>query len=480
MKNDLVAGFSVFLLALPLCLGIAVASGCPPIAGVLTAIVGGMVGSLCGSVGLTIKGPAAGLIVIVLGAVQELGQGDAFLGYKLTLAVGCVAAVIQFAIALCKKAVFAEIMPSAVIHGMLAAIGVIIISKQAYVFSGLDAMPAKPLALLAAFPQAFMNMQPAVFAIGVFAFLLAKYWPKMGIPSTLVLLVAVIPLSLYFQLPAKYLINLPQNLLEGIQFPDFSQITSPTSIKYILLFAIVGSIESLLTVCAVDSIKGSASDLNQDLRATAVANLVSALLGGMPMISEIVRSKANIDYGAKTAKANFFHGLFLLVAVLFLAGVLNLIPLSSLAALLIIVGLRLASPHEFILAYKEGREQFLVFCTTFLVTLFSDLLLGVVSGLLLKVLLIWLKGHSLKSLLFPTFAIEHTEGGARLVVDGPLTFVSYLRFKHMIEKAAAGRKPVVISLHAVPYIDHTVLKKLQHLGRNLEFTIEDNQQLVRL
>lgn len=218
----------------------------------------------------------------------------------------------------------------------------------------------------------------------------------------------IIPLSIFLNLSVAHeytflgnsyslgpslLINLPHQFFDAIRFPDFSFIMSPLSLKFIIIFALVGSIESLLTVCAVDSMTrdssphSSGSDLNKDLLAVGVGNLLSALIGGLPMISEIVRSKANIDYGATSAKANFFHGLFMLIAVLLLPQVMNLIPLSALAALLVFVGFKLASPSTFIHAYKEGKAQFMIFCATLIVTLLSDLLIGVATGIFLSYIL---------------------------------------------------------------------------------------------
>jgi len=492
IQNDIKAGFSVFLLALPLCLGIALASGCPAIAGIFTAIIGGIIGSIFGSAGATIKGPAAGMIVIVLGAVQELGQGDPELGYRLALAVGMVAALIQIGIALMKKAVIAEVMPPSVIHGMLAAIGIIIISKQIYVLIGSTPAPSKPLSLIYNFPLEMSKLHPLIFGIGVLSFLIAAFWPKIKkvslIPSTIVILAVVIPISLFYNLSATapaYLINLPINCFKGIQFPDFSQITTPTSIKYIIMFVLVGSLESLLTVCAVDSIqqKKEETDLNQDLKALGVANFASACLGGLPMISEIVRSKANIDYGGTTPVANFCHGLFMLLAVILFPNILNLIPLSALAALLIFVGLRLAAPREFKHVYEIGKDQFFLFLTTFLVTLETDLLIGVAAGILLKLVLFVIRGNSIKGLLFPIFTVEQQENQVVLVIDGPLTFVSYLKFKNIMKNLAKEHKKIVVSLKAVTYIDHTVMKKLHglaDLNKNIEISIEDNQQLVSL
>lgn len=503
IKNDIIAGFSVFLIALPLCLGIAIASNFPPISGIFTAIIGGILASLIGSSGLTIKGPAAGLIAIVLGAVQELGQGDLIMGYKLTLAVGVVAALLQILIALMRKAVIAEVMPPSVIHGMLAAIGVIIISKQSYVLAGIKPSVSGPLELLFHLPVEIVHFNPIIFTIGILAFSIVLFWPKLKklafVPSSIIILPTVIFLSLYFKLNEEhtysilgniysvgpsFLINLPMNFFDAIQFPDFSQILSPVSLKYIIMFALVGSIESLLTVCAVDSMSASNqfSDLNKDLRALGIANLVSACIGGLPMISEIVRSKANIDYGATSAKANFFHGVFLLLAVVLFPGILNLIPLSALAALLIFIGFRLASPKEFAHAYEVGRDQLIFFITTFIVTLASDLLIGVAAGIFLKLFFHWMRGNSLKSLFSPLISTEKRGDQTVIEIEGPLTFVSYLKLKKTVEKLSKENKHIIISFRTVTYLDHTVMKKIQTLSyefKDVDIIIEENQQFVQ-
>ncbi len=491
LNKDVVAGFGVFLLALPLCLAISVASGAPPMAGIISGIVGGIVGYFAGGQGLTIKGPAAGMIVIVLGAIQELGEGDLFVGYKLALAVAVVAGLVQLLIAFFKKAVFAEIMPHSVIHGLLAAIGVIIIAKQIYVLAGITPQATKPLTLLYQFPKKFYEFNPIALGIGILSFLIASFWPRIKkfsfIPSSLVILVLVVPLTLFFGLNVsspKLLIHLPEHFFEGLVTPDFSKILTWISFKHILLFSLVGSVESLLTVCAMDALqkRGHASDLNKDLRAIGAVNLVGSFLGGLPVISEIVRSKANTDLGATSGRGNLFHGLFILLAAVCCPQLINLTPLSALAALLIFVGLRLASFNQFQLAYKEGWDQFLVFMTTFIVTLEVDLLVGVATGFCLELLLLCFRGHSLKDLFLPVFTLERGEDKIKLVIDGPLTFLSYLKFKNMLEEIAQEGKKIEISLSAVTYIDQTVMKKMGALTshfKDVELTIDDNQQLVK-
>lgn len=503
-KQDLIAGFSVFLLALPLCLGIALASQFPPIAGILTAIVGGLVASWFGGAQLSIKGPAAGLIAIVLAAVQDLGAGDLQLGYERTLAVGVVVALIQIVIGAARKAMIAEVMPPAVIHGMLAAIGVIIVSKQSYVLMGVPSQGGGPLDLLMQLPFAIKHANPIILGVGLISLCIAIIWPLIKkitfIPSSVVILCVVIPLSFYFDLSEvhsyafmgqvyalgpNFLIKVPTNLLNGITFPDFSIIFSPVSLKYIFTLALVGSVESLLTVCAVDTMtsQDKPSDLNDDLRALGIGNLVSSLIGGLPMISEIVRSKANIDYGATSFLANFFHGLFMLLAVIFIPGMINTIPLSALAALLIFVGWRLASPKEFIHMYQAGKDQFVLFLVTLLTTLLTDLLIGVIVGVVLKMILLLARGNSLMQLFNLDITIKNNKDLITIEIAGPFTFAGYLKFKKALMKAREECSHIVIDMDAVTYLDHTVLMKLTRLEKefsDVTLVIEENQQLFQL
>lgn len=482
-KSDLISGFLVFLIALPLCLGISMASGFPPVAGILTAIVGGLVAKFLGSARLTIKGPAAGLIVIALGAVTELSNGDPVAGYRRALAVGVVAGVLQILLALGRTGVVGELMPSSVVHGMLAAIGVIIVSKQTHTLLGVTPQGKEPLHLLAEIPHSLMSLNPEVFFIGLVALavlfglpLIKANWARK-VPGPMVVLALAVPLGLYFQLEQehnyslaghiyhlgpKYLIRLPGSLLGALSFPDFSVVFSGTSIKYIIMFTLVGSIESLLSVTAVDSLdpEKQSSDLNRDLLAVGVSNTLAAAIGGLPMISEIVRSKANIDNGAKTSWANFFHGLFLLLSVALIPGLLQEIPLAALAAMLIYTGLRLASPKEFKHAYHVGPEQLLLFVTTLLVTLMTDLLIGVGVGLVLKVLLHLKNGAPFRS-LFRSVIHETREGDTlTLEIRDAAIFTNYLGLNKRLKALDDSVKCVIINFENTFVVDHTVLDKL--------------------
>src|SRR5579871_1931974 len=399
--NDLKSGFFVSLIALPLCLGIALANACPPVAGIITAIVGGLLVSFIGGCQLSIKGPAAGLIIIVLGAVLDLGAGDAALGYRRMLAVAAVAALLQIVFALLKAARFGRLMPPSIIHGMLSAIGIIIIAKQIHVLVGATPHGKTPLALISEIPNSLFAMNPELAFIGLFALALMVLLPLIpnrrlkAAPEALIALLVVVPIGLYWHLDVthnyifldhvysigpEYLVNLPKSLLTSFVWPDFSVLSQAAAYKYILSFALVGSIESVLTVIAVDSITKTTSNLNRDLLGIGVGNFLCALIGGLPMIAEVVRSKANVDSGAASRLANFFHGVFLLLFVSLLAPIIKAIPLAALAAMLMVVGLRLASISQFRHIFAMGADQFAVFLLTLVVTVAEDLLIGILAG----------------------------------------------------------------------------------------------------
>lgn len=500
---DLKSGFLVFLIALPLCLGIAVASGFPAVSGVLTAIVGGVVVSHLGHARLTIKGPAAGLIVIVVGAVGELGAGDPILGYKRALAVGVVAALIQIGFALFRVANLGIAMSPSVVHGMLAAIGVIIISKQSHVLLGVAPTAKEPLELLAEIPNSLAHANPEIAMIGAISLLLLFGLPRLPFraiqkaPAQLIVLIVAVPLGIVFHfaqdhvysfMGATYalgpnaLVTLPGSILDAIAFPDFSQITTPTSIKYIVMYALVGTIESTLTVLAVDSLdpERKPSDLNRDLLALGMGNLVSASIGGLPMISEVVRSKANLDAGARSRWSNFFHGAFLLLSVAAFPVLLHHIPLSALAAMLVFTGTRLASPNEFRHAWHIGADQLMLFTTTLVVTLATDLLIGVGAGLALKIVLHWVRGVSPMALL--RSPIDRTRNGdeVRLSLYGAAGFPSILKLKDALESIDDGVTKVVVDLTKVRLVDHTFLARVDAMGNELRSAILVFEGLDRL
>ncbi|MCA9606989.1 MAG: SulP family inorganic anion transporter [Myxococcales bacterium] len=489
--SDALAGFLVFLIALPLCLGIAMASGFPPVAGVITAIVGGILGRFLGSARLTIKGPAAGLIVIAIGAVTELGGGDMTLGYRRALAVGVVAAVVQVIFAVTRVAKLGTMAPPSVVHGMLAAIGVIIFAKQAHIVMGVTPHAREPLALLGEIPWSLLRDNPEVLIIGVTSLVILFGWPLLGqrvkplakVPAPLLVLVVAIPLGLAFHMDAEhdyamfghryhlgpqFLLTLPANITDAIVFPDFSVVTSAASIKYIVMFALVGTLESVLSVLAVDSLDPAkrASNLDRDLLVVAVGNLIAASLGGLPMISEIVRSKANIDNGAKSAWSNFFHGLFLLVFVATIPGLLHYIPLAALAAMLVFTGTRLASPREVAHAKALGLDQLVLFLTTLVVTLAVDLLVGIATGIVLKVLIHAVRAKGIVPLFTTRFESERRGDTLTVKAHGPATFLALLKVGKALAPASnADVEKVVLDLRGASIVDHTFLERVHGMAQ---------------
>lgn len=484
---DLRSGFLVFLIALPLCLGIAMASGFPPVGGVLTAIIGGVMVSFLGSSRLTIKGPAAGLIVIALGAVQELGEGDPMLGYKRALAVGAIAACIQIVFALVRAASAGVAMSPSVVHGMLAAIGVIIISKQAHTMVGVSPDAKEPLELLLEIPKSIAHANPEILIIGVMSlfilfgrpFLRFK-WAK-AIPAPIVVLLVGVPIGLAFgmdhahdyklfsgnyHIGPEYLVQLPGSLLDAIAFPDFSVVFSAASLKYVVMFALVGTIESTLSVIAVDSMDPSkeASNLNRDLLAVGIGNLACSLVGGLPMISEIVRSKANIDAGAKSRWSNFFHGACLLLFVALLPGLLSQIPLAALAAMLVYTGVRLASPSEFAHAKELGLDQLFLFVVTLVVTLATDLLIGVGVGVVLKLILHLSRGVTLGALFRTKVEAEEADERIVLRLKGAATFMALLSVRRVLKEVPDSVREVRVDFSEATLVDHTFLSRLESMS----------------
>ncbi|WP_329084835.1 MULTISPECIES: SulP family inorganic anion transporter [unclassified Streptosporangium] len=486
-KADVKSGFLVFLIALPLCLGIALASGFPPVAGVLTAIVGGTLVSFLGSAPLTIKGPAAGLIVIALGAVQELGGGDLAAGYRRALAVGVVAACVQIVFALCRVASVGVAMSPSVVHGMLAAIGVVIIAKQAHVVLGVKPHGERPFELIAEIPRSLTHANPRILLLGALSLallfglpLIRARWAR-AVPAPLVVLAVTVPIGLLFDLHSphdyrfmtmtyhlgpEYLVRLPDSLLDAVAFPDFSMLLTAASLKYVVMFALIGTIESTLTVLAVDSmVPGKRpADLNRDLLALGGGNLVSSLLGGLPMISEIVRSRANVDAGALSRRSNFFHGAFLLLFVALAPGLLQIIPLAVLAAMLVYTGTRLAAPREFLHARRVGLDQLALFLITMLVTLATDLLAGVAAGLAAKFLLHLLRGVPVPALFHPRAEAVRTGDVLHVRVLGAAVFTALLPVRRTVNRAG-GITEIVIDVKDAAVVDHTFLAGIDTMSR---------------
>ncbi|MEM9339183.1 MAG: SulP family inorganic anion transporter [Bacteroidota bacterium] len=492
-RQDLVSGFMVSLIALPLCLGIAVASGVPPMAGLTAAIIGGLLMSRVTGSFVTISGPAAGLIVVNLGAVESLGQGDLLAGYKFALAAFLVAGVIQMILGFLKVGKFGDFFPAAAVHGMLAAIGVIIIVKQLFVALDYTPEPGHGHGILGAIiqvPDAFMNMNPEIAFIALISIFILVIHPHITfkpiklIPAPMWVIICSIPFSHIFdlfhehnyklighvyQLGPTNLVHLPDKVIQGLVLPDFGMVSTGVFWAAVLSITLVASLESLLSAQAVDTLDPyhRKSNLNKDVSAMGAGSALSSLIGGLPMISEIVRSSANIGNGGKTQWANFFHGGFLLLFLLFGKPIIEQIPLAALAAMLIHVGFRLASPSEFKHVYEIGKEQLLIFLTTLVTVLATDLIIGVLAGILMQVIIHLYYGAPLKYLFKSRFDYANNQDHAVISLHHSAIFSNYISLKSEIEKRS-DLKRLVIDFTHVNIIDHTFRTHLERLKKEWE------------
>ncbi len=521
-KFDVMAGFILFLVALPLSLAIASASGVPAVAGLITAIVGGIIGGFIGGSYVTINGPAAGLIVVVLGcfnAMLDLSGGDPNLAYQYLLAVGVVAGLIQVVLGICRAGPMTNVFPFSVVEGMIAGIGIIIMVKQLYVAIGVQA-EGKMAQHFMDLPGAFGSMVPQAGIIGLIAVLMMIFWPKLAgplakfVPPPLAIMIVTIPLAAFFnsglEEPVVSLVTVPTEFNAIMTYPNFDQIFHTASILFIVTFVMVGSLESLLTAVAIEKKDPwkRRNDMNRELWSKGLANSGAALIGGIPMIAEVVRSSTNIMVGARTRWANIFHGAFILVFLVALPFVLNMIPLPALAGMLIVIGFRLAHPNIFKHVAATGTDELVFMIATVLGVVFVDLLFGVFCGMWLAIALNAIRagnanrlGSSAVMLLVHTvfaaavfylflfmddmklYAImlmianvilgvlafqtgmETKESGDNVTVkfSGPVVFTSLITVRNAMDKLPEG-KTVHLDMSDAVLVDHTVREKLKDVA----------------
>lgn len=506
LRYDLVAGFLVFLIALPLCLGVAKASGYPPVAGILTAVIGSLVAALLSNSELTIKGPAAGLILVVMPAVTSFGHTGGvnpvadLQAYRMALAVGVAAGVIQVLFGVLRVGKLGDFFPTTAVHGMLAAIGIIIMIKQfPLTFGGTN--EGEPLELLTEIPDKLLEANPEILSIGIVSLLILflkplvkAAWAKR-VPSQLIVLLVAVPMGMYFDLShdhvysflghdykiseKTFLVDVPASLQEAIVFPDFTALSKPLAWWWVLMFTLIGSLESILSAKAVDMVDPwrRRSNLNRDLVAVGIANTLASLVGGLPLISEIVRSKANIDNGARTRYANMWHGLFLLGFVALLPWALHRIPISALAAMLVFTGFRLASPKEFYNVFLVGREQLLIFVATIVGVLYTaDLLGGLAIGIAAKLAIHAYNGVPVGSFFKAFLVVEDRDEKTSIIrASQSAVFSNWFQFKRQIDRLAREQhRDVVVDLSGTTLVDHSFMEKLHELETDF---LEDGLQI---
>lgn len=464
LARDFTASIVVFLVAMPLCMGIAIASGVPPEKGLITGIIGGLVVGLFAGSPLQVSGPAAGLAVIVFELVRD--HGLSALGPILVLA-----GVLQLVAGMLRMGgLFRSISP-AVVHGMLAGIGALIVIGQFHIL--FDSKPlSSGLANLAAMPGRVlglsMDLQQTEFAlmIGLITIGVMLAWEKFR-PASLRLvpgaLIGVAVATIIASVTALDIarVDVPASLIGAIEAPGtgfFASFLSPSLIATALAIAFIASAETLLSAAAVDRMHdGVRTDYNKELRAQGIGNLLCGFAGALPMTGVIVRSSANVQAGATTRLSTILHGAWILGFVALLPWLLREIPMAALGGILVVTGWRLVSvTHVTHLFHRYGILPAATWAVTFLLVVFTDLLTGVLAGLALSLLELIPYRKSLRLRVEE----DHGEDASRVQLHGSATFVSLSKLTHILEGLPKGR-PVHLDLHALKGIDHTSAERVR-------------------
>ncbi len=501
-RNDVSAALSVSLVALPLALGIAVASGVAPMSGLLSAIIAGIVTTFFRGSNLAINGPAAGLIAAILGGLSIL---DNNINYVLAAIV--ISGAIQILFGLLKMGRFAKLLPSSVLHGILAAIGVIIFAKQIHFALGTKSEADTIIGILLDAVYKIPELNPFVFIIAFLGVLVLIFYKKIKtkfiriIPAPMWVLLLALPIVYGFDffhahnitlfghaynVSPNLLISIPENPLDSIIHPDFSRIgTFPfwLTVMSITTIATVISMASARAVDTLDPYKRT-TNLNKDLIGVGLSTMVSGALGGLPIVNVIVRSTVNVNSNAKTKWSNLYHGLFLLLFVVFLAPVLKSIPLAALAAILVHTGFKLASPKVFKHTYDQGVEQLLFLSSTLIITLFTDLLYGIIGGILVTLILHMLLAKVgflkfFKMIYKSGSKVYHLDNGTYDVkLKGITNFLYALQLDDLLKPIPNGSK-VRIDMTQTRLIDLSIMENLIEYKRVQDFN-GGNVQLVGL
>lgn len=481
---DFPASVVVFLVALPLCLGIALASNAPLFSGVIAGIVGGVVVAWVSGSHLSVSGPAAGLTVIVANGIEQSG------GFAIFSLAVMLAGVIQLIFGYMKAGLIAAFFPSSVIKGMLAAIGIILIIKQLPHATGFDMsfdgdesyMQETASSSLTEIFEALGGISPGATIVSIGALLIMLLWDSSLIkqykwsrlvPAPLLAVIWGVSYKLltaqYFpawQIADQHLVSLPvlgspQAFFQQLSLPDFSQLTNPVVFKIAITLALVASLETLLSVEAVDKLDPlkRITPTNRELKAQGIGNLINGLIGGLPMTAVIVRSSANINAGGQTRISSFLHGIMLLVSVLFFAPLLNQVPLACLASILLLTGYKLAKPDLFSSLYKQGWGQFAPFVITVVAILVTDLLQGIVIGILTGLFFV-LKGNYQASI-----TLTDHEGTYLLRLHKDVSFLNKALLRRYLMEIPDNCE-LIIDGQRAHFIDHDILETIADFNQS--------------
>jgi carbonic anhydrase len=493
LKTDLPSGLVVFLVALPLCLGIALASGAPFFSGIISGIVGGIVVGLLSNSQLSVSGPAAGLAALVLGAITAIGD------FRLFLCAVVIAGILQVLMGLAKLGGIANYIPSSVIKGMLTSIGILIIAKQIPHAFGYDKDEKGNVTELLPYGNENMHelLQPlhhievGVTIICVISIIIMRLWEKPFIKKRMPFipgaLVAVIVAILINQLwlstgstlavQNEHLVQIkvastPAEFLGFFTFPDFSGFLDSRILIYGFAIAIIASLETLLSIEAIDNLdpQRRVTNTNRELFAQGIGNAAAGLIGGLPITSVIVRSSANVNAGARSKTSTVFHGLLLLISIILIPTLLNKIPLSALAAILLLTGYKLAKPAVFTQTVKNGKFQYIPFLVTVVVIIAIDLfavvpalggkglLVGVLAGIIAAIGAV-LQGNLKNSYFF--HKDKHHEGDIiKIHLSEEVSFLNKAAIRQTLDKMPENAT-VIIDASNTSYIDFDVLELIK-------------------
>ncbi|MEO8026213.1 MAG: SulP family inorganic anion transporter [Bryobacteraceae bacterium] len=480
LRDDLSAGLVVFLVALPLCLGIALASGAPLFSGIIAGIVGGTVVAMLSGSQVSVAGPAAGLAVIVATAIQHLGR------YEVFLAAVVLAGVFQMILGLLRLGVIGDYVPNSVIKGMLAAIGIVIFLKQIPHALGRDKDFEGDFGFLGAsgdntltdILSAIWSATPAALLIAIVCLAILLVWERpqlrkfgfvRAIPGPLLVVIAGVAMNELFRVlfagfqlsGPEHLVNLPvagslSDFFQQFKTPDFTAFGNKDVYVTGLTIAVVGSIETLLSVEAADKLDPykRITNTNRELLAQGAGNAFAGLIGGLPITSVVVRTSANIYAGGRTRKASLTHGVLMLIAALLFPGILNRTPLACLAAILLVIGYKLARPEVFRQIYRSGMDQFLPFIVTVTAIVFTDLLKGVLIGLAVGLFFVIRANHHLP------ITLVHREGHYLLRFNKDASFVNKSALKNAL-RSVPKNTTLWIDASKALYIDKDIFEVVE-------------------
>tara|TARA_R110001592_G_scaffold299147_2_gene570040 strand:+ start:12205 stop:14445 length:2241 start_codon:yes stop_codon:yes gene_type:complete len=489
LPKNLFSGFVVSLIALPLGLGLALASEAPPISGIIAAVVGGIVVSLLGGSNVTITGPGNGLVIVLLGAITTLGGGDLYEGYLYTLAAIVFSGILMLILGFLKMGRLADFFPASAIEGMLAAIGLGILAKQFHIMIGHNNEHGSIIHLLIQIPEGIIGLyenyhieELIAAIIGLVALVIMANYSKIRnkylhlIPAPMWILILSVSLSYIFvslnlpyPLKDEFLVNIPDNVLSNLAFPNFSKALEIDFIMTVFSITLIASIESLLSIKAVDKLdpERRRSNVNKDLKALGLATSLSGLVGGLNVVTVIARSSVNVNNNATNRSANFFHALFLVIFVLLFQDQLRRIPLAALAAILVYTGYKLATPKNFSKIAQIGKEQILIFSATLLTTLFTNLITGIAMGILVTFIIHVVLNKSLSlfinHLVKPNILMFKEKDGRNYYISVKYfaSFLNFYRLKNKLDIIPENEN-VILDFSLCSFVDHTVMEGLEN------------------